>query len=298
MEQVEDSAYLAANSAGDDGICDFTLSEVFQSQLNLNFLRDELSGVSWTQYVFGQRLRYTYTENLQSVSVLDHNLYYSPSYLNSITAGAGNPEKIGYFICQTMQDSCPNTWEYNSFASFSDCVEKMAALPLATINDRGLSTFDGNSTVCKAVHASLANGDPKGHCAHSSYLPMEDSKGIIKCSEQGENNLSTEDLFDEGDFNLFTRVALSFGMNATEQFRGGLAKDDLATCSANVVDVNAVLGAHFLPPAYLCSHYLNIQDATGESDTQYWLTLLGMFVFFRFAAFFFLRHKASRPNRS
>jgi hypothetical protein len=55
-------------------------------------------------------------------------------------------------------------------------------------------------------------------------------------------------------------------------------------------------GSQALPPSYFCAQYLESQNATGENNTQYWLTLVGMLVVIRVLAMFLLGKKAGRER--
>jgi hypothetical protein len=79
-------------------------------------------------------------------------------------------------------------------------------------------------------------------------------------------------------------------MNCALSIQNVLAEANLGTCS--ILDESALLGSQALPSTYFCTQYLESQNATGENNTQYWLTRVGMLVGIRLLAMFLLPKKA------
>jgi hypothetical protein len=239
-------------------------------------------------------LRFTYESDLRSVTFAMHDLYYPPDTFVANSLGRSNATVFAIAVCDTLENLCPASWELDNFTSQGECFARMESLPKLTTNERGLVTADENSTSCRVLHANLALQRPETRCPHISYFPEEDRNGKIKCS-QGEN-YAPEDFFGPEDFALFARAAGSGGLDPTEQFKGSLIDADRGTCRRSFFDGDAMLGSHALPPSYFCAQYLESQNATGENNTQYWLTLVGMLVVIRVLAMFLLRKKTGRER--
>jgi hypothetical protein len=290
---LDRTSFITVNEAT-DGYCDISLAEVYQAEINTNLILDEFAGTPYIRYVQGDRLRFNYEADLRSVTFTTHDIYFPPATFVDNSLGRSNATVFAIATCDTLENLCPASWELDNFTSQEECVARMESLPKLTTNDRGLVTADANSTSCRVLHSNLARQRPEVHCPHISYFPEEDRNGKIKCS-QGEH-YAPEDFFGPEDFALFARAAGSGGLDATEQFKGSLTDTDLGTCRGNIFDGNAVLGSQALPPSYFCAQYLESQNATGDNNTQYWLTLLGMLVVIRVLAMFLLRKKAGRER--
>jgi hypothetical protein len=285
---MKDSFVFAINEAS-DAYCDITLAEVDQARVNLAFSREEFTNTPWAQYVFGNRVRYSYTPDL-SVSVVTHDIYLPSVFFTELLADQFNSTSVAIDTCEVLETICPATFEYNNFESREECVSQMTTLPTITANERGLATVDGNSTGCRALHSSLAQRSPSVHCPHISFSPQNDTSGKVKCSGEGKNT-APEEYFTKEDFALFTRTAGAFGLNVTAQVRTKVTTQDMGTCELGGINEDVLVGFPGLPGNYLCAKYLESQDATGSNDAQYWATLIAMFVFFRLLALYLLRKK-------
>jgi hypothetical protein len=198
--QIKNTAFLSVNEAT-EGYCDITSAFVSQGEINRNFLREEFVQVPEAQYVFGERLRFVYKPDLKSVTVVQQDIYLPSAFWGIMVTEQINSTKYTMDICETLETLCPIYWERDGFTSQGECVARMSALPITTVNERGLVTMDANSTGCRSIHTNLARESPDMHCPHISYSPQEDINGNIKCSES--NNLSPRDFFTEGDLALF-----------------------------------------------------------------------------------------------
>jgi hypothetical protein len=295
--QIKNTAFLSVNEAT-EGYCDITSAFVSQGEINRNFLREEFVQVPEAQYVFGERLRFVYKPDLKSVTVVQQDIYLPSAFWGIMVTEQINSTKYTMDICETLETLCPIYWERDGFTSQGECVARMSALPITTVNERGLVTMDANSTGCRSIHTNLARESPDMHCPHISYSPQEDINGNIKCSES--NNLSPRDFFTEGDLALFTRAAGSFGLNSSTQFRSSATDngfgtaDDRGECLDSLgLDQNALVGSQTLPDTYFCAQYLESHKATGEHDTQYWLALTAMFVVVRLLGLYMLGRKSA-----
>jgi len=288
---LEGKAFMQLNHA-DANTCDVTLATIDQTLLNQDRIQSSLKDTSWLHFVFGQRIKFSYTEDLSSITFMDHDLYYPSDFVGTVV-GSNEPEIVREDICNVMQDRCLDIFEQNNFTSTSDCVDAMSSLPPVTVNSQGLATIDGNSLHCRNLHANLASQNLK-HCPHLSLKPIPDDAGKLICQEEGENNASVEDLFTERDLSLFEHAAHSFGLDGKKQFKI-LEKDaDLLQCSDEFLDSSAIGSVRDVPNTLFCAEFLRSRSATGVNDTSYWLILVGMFVVFRFTAFGLLRLRAHR----
>jgi hypothetical protein len=289
---LDRTSFITLNEAT-DGYCDISLAQVYQAEINANLILDEFVGTPYIRFVRGERFRFTFESDLRSVVFATHDVYLPDTFVDK-TLGRGNSTVFAMNTCDTLENRCPASWKFDNFTSQEECVARMESLPKLTTNERGLVTADSNSTSCRVLHSNLAQRRPEVHCPYISFFPEEDRNGKIKCS-QGEN-YAPEDFFGPEDFALFARAAGSGGLDAAEQFKGSLTDADLGTCRGNIFDGNAVLGSQALPPSYFCAQYLESQNATGENNTQYWLTLVGMLVVIRVLAMFLLGKKAGRER--
>ena len=193
-----------------------------------------------------------------------------------------------------MLEDCEETFRANNFVNLDDCVEQMAALPPATVNNQGLDTLQGDSLSCRALHAGLAVVNDF-HCPHLSIVPIEDKFGDLVCQDEGELNLSFDDFFDDRDTTLFRYAATSFNLDGDEQFKV-IAEEDRLTCADTLIDVAAIATNSALPDNAICAQYLLDRNATGEQNAIYWGVQWAMLLFFRISAFCVLRYKASRAT--
>lgn len=292
--QIEESQSILFRETSDDSICEITIAETVYTRYNKLLQSETVAQAPWFETARGQKIRYTYEEDLSSVTVERLDSYLPPAVVEAVGQGT-DYEKGLNAICQRMIDSCPDTFEFNGFSDFSDCLDKMSVLPSTTTNSLGMTTIDGNSTTCRILHADLASRNDF-HCAHLSLLPLEDNKGKLICAGNGRNEVPN---FDEQDMNAFIVAALNRGLNATTHLRS-LAEDEVnrASCLGSLIEPSAIARANILPPTFTCAEYLNIQDATGSRNVQYWLTLGVMFIVFRVAAFYLLRRKAIKGKRN
>lgn len=289
--QIKGSQSLFFRQTSDDS-CHITIAETMYTRLNSLIISEDAVQAPWVEIVRGQKVHFTYQEDLSSITVESVDLYL-PDSLYPVVGEGNDLAKSVDVICQRMVDSCPETLEYNGFSDISDCRENMSLLPKTTTNSLGMTTYDGNSTTCRIVHSALASTN-KMHCAHISFLPMEDVNGNLKCTGEGSNLIPD---FDERDMNAFSATALNAGLNSTHLRTLSEEEVDLGSCFGPLIDPMAITSANILPPTYTCAQYLEIQDATGSRDLQYWLTLAAMFVVFRIGAFYLLRRKAIKGKR-
>ena len=106
-----------------------------------------------------------------------------------------------------MERNCQNVDNFN-FTTFEECRMRYNLLP--PTNKQGY--LDDNSKGCRILHSAFAavNSD---HCAHLSFDPMKDPKGIIKCQES-ENN-KDEDFFSAYELEKIAQTAHEMGFNET-----------------------------------------------------------------------------------
>ena len=113
------------------------------------------------------------------ISIRRANVFFAETYIEYLFGVLFDGPKTSEWICQTMQDSCPETFALNGFTSISDCVAAMQSLESLGEN----ADFSGNSRGCKNLHATFASDNPSGHCAHMSIVPQADSSGVVKCQD-------------------------------------------------------------------------------------------------------------------
>ena len=168
----------------------------------------------------------------------------------------------------------------------------MASLPSHSTNSHGMATYDGNSTICRSIHASLAETNPM-HCPHVSYFEESDGNGIMKCSHR--KNYSNEDSFSPDDMDMFAAVATTYGWDPLLQTNGPLRVNESATCerASDERNVNAEQLSK-LTTRSSCASYLETLDATGEYDVSYWAILLGMLVVIRLVGLYALKRSVMR----
>jgi hypothetical protein len=287
--QLEDTSFLIFNEAT-DGYCDISIAGVYQAEINANTVLDEFASSPYIRFVQGDRIRYTYEPDLRSVTFVTHDVYYPDALIDESISRRSNSTVFAMNTCDTLENRCPAFWKLDNFTSQEECVARMDLLPIVTTNTRGLAVVDANSTSCRQLHSSLAQQRPEVHCPHISYFPEEDRDDMIKCSQSG--NYAPGDFFSLGDLALFAGAARSDGLDPVEQLKGSLTEADLGTCQRSVFGESALISSRALPATYFCTQYLESQHATGENNTQYWMTLVGMLVGIRLLAMLLLRNKA------
>jgi hypothetical protein len=135
---------------------------------------------------------------------------------------------------------------------------------------------------------------PVQHCAHLSFVPMEDPSGNVKCSMS--SNYSMKDFFTQGDYLLFQETAEASSLNSTIYYSNSSSLWDeraAETCRSDGVEAATIQGAQFVPDNFFCYSYLNTQKATGELNSLYWILLVIFYVVIRLISFFVLRWRAS-----
>jgi hypothetical protein len=255
--QIRDTAFISVNEAT-EGYCDISTAMMSQGEINRNLISEEFIEAPEAQCVQGERLRVVYEPDLKSITVVQQDMYFPPAFWGIMITEQINSTKYTMEICETLETLCPLSWERDGFTSRCECVARMSALPITTVNERGLVTMDTNSTGCRSFHTNLARERQDINCPHISYFPEEDMHGKIKCSEN--NNRSPQDFFTEGNLALFPRAASSFGLNSSTQFRSSASDngfgtaDDLGECRDSLgLDQNALVGSRPCQTRTLCA---------------------------------------------
>jgi len=119
--------------------------------------------------------------NIQKVTTA--NIWHGADFMRYSFDALFNNHFAKKFICTVLRENCSSVWSANVdkdyFTDHASCVAKLDALPTT---DGVLHYVDGNSLGCRLLHAELARSNDH-HCAHISFLPMEDPHGRIKCQE-------------------------------------------------------------------------------------------------------------------
>lgn len=145
------------------------------------------------------------------ISVKEANVWFPENFLEFIFETL-IPENTVEWLCDLIEDSCPDTWAHNNFGNNNNkCKANYHALP-KTETDRFAVT--GKSLGCKVLHATFAKTN-EAHCAHTSFKKQEDPKGQIKC--QKVSGVTPEDVFSQGELAFFAHVAENlFGYDAVK----------------------------------------------------------------------------------
>lgn len=241
----------------------------------------------WFQSIYGGRLRFQYSKDFETLTVLNRTDYYG-DVLGAVQKDINQDNSIAY-TCQVLNQHCPDVMERSGFENFAQCNEKMKTLPFTTLNEEGFSVADGNSTLCRATYAGLVESDPSLHCPHLSFGPMLDSNGDIKCWRSDDYDL--DDFLEESDYDLFNRIAGTLGLDLTTKTRTDVEADDLLACREGPL-FNLDTVDDVLPGTFLCAAYLEEQQATGDL-TEYWICLLIFVAVFRGVSLVLLRRKTN-----
>ncbi|CAB9504481.1 Putative white-brown complex homolog protein 30 [Seminavis robusta] len=296
---VENSARLQFNGLSDDGVCDLTIVDVTQGEVNPALVLDEYKG-TYTEYVFGNRILFTPSpEANQTVDVLTHHIYYPEEFTFGLLGNTFDVDDVVLDICSTLRDQCPSSYERDGYENFEECLTRMKTnLPITNRNAKGLEASDGNSTSCRLIHANLAK-ENSDHCPHISYFPEVDKHDNYRCSNSYDITFS--DLFTPSDLQLFEDVAVEFELD--NQLNYGLHRHPNETRScrsdfeARKNDLQASLQASLpdnVVTTKVCAGYLDMQNATGENNGAYWGALAVMFVFVRGLGLHFLRNLVTK----
>lgn len=135
-------------------------------------------------------------------------VYFDVPYLEWIFEEQLSDRQVSNWLCGVMEEDCPMVWANDATLTSRDaCVKKFEALPV--LDDGDQRHFDGNVRGCRVLHGVFASKN-EHHCAHISFVPMEDPDGIIKCQES--LRLNTSDYFDALDLENFNRFKDAVGI--------------------------------------------------------------------------------------
>lgn len=146
-----------------------------------------------------------------SITVSRVSLYYDTAFLEDFFGSLLISDSARNYVCETMRDSCPDTWALNELSSAEECKAKLEALPAAETG----GDVSGNTQGCRILHAAFVRQNPK-HCGHISFVPQADPEGEIKC--QTSLNTNVTDLFDEEDFGFFNERTQDLGFPAGQPY--------------------------------------------------------------------------------
>jgi hypothetical protein len=136
------------------------------------------------------------------------NVYYTNDFLRVYFDKFLNSVPTRTFVCNVIEGPCWSILNTTYNNSNTTCTNMLNELPAA---DGTNYYVDGKSQGCRALHAVFAETNPINHCAHLSFIPMQDPSGIIKC-QSSKNKLPSE-LFTEKEFQLFKSFAESVGID-------------------------------------------------------------------------------------
>lgn len=120
-------------------------------------------------------------------------------------------QQAAQFICGVLATQCRDVFDLNALASVQDCEKRMKALPVLSPG----SYFDGYDFGCRALHAVFAAKNPT-HCAHISFIPLEDPNGDIKC--QVSKRTSSSDFFTDSDLAFAANLSALAGIDYEKGF--------------------------------------------------------------------------------
>jgi hypothetical protein len=182
------SAAPEFKGVSDDGTCDFLIIQTSQYTTSATISRAATFNVA-------VMARFSYELSDNKISSI--NIFYSQPALNLIFGNLLNSGRTRNFICNVIENECPETYTLNDELSTEACSSKLETLPIITGDQ---SYFDGYSQGCRALHSAFASQN-SAHCAHISFVPQEDLKGTIKCQDSAE--IAISDLFDPQDLVTF-----------------------------------------------------------------------------------------------
>lgn len=139
------------------------------------------------------------------------DVYMPRGFWSIVLKGLQESDNTRNYICGVMQDACT---PYLPANSTSDCLAKLGQLPYHTIGEDNILRYEGDSLSCRALHASLAStsvDNAKMHCPHTSFVPVEDPNGVIKCQMNSGYNYTFEELFTTDEINQFTDYMIRLG---------------------------------------------------------------------------------------
>jgi hypothetical protein len=181
-ELVTSGAQLKGIS--DDGTCDFLIISSYQYSTNASKARASIFNLAIMFRIF-----YKLSDN----NIPRLNVFFSQPAANVLFGNVLNTGRTRNFICDVIENECPETYTLNNELSTEACSSKLETLPILT-GDR--SYFDGDSQGCRALHGVFASQNSK-HCAHLSFVPQTDTNGDMKCQDSAE--IAISDLFDPQD---------------------------------------------------------------------------------------------------
>lgn len=146
--------------------------------------------------------------------------FYAPSVIKYLVVDGLNLPTVSNFVCDVMKSSCPAVWAANELDSLGGCEEKLAALPLSEGDE---VYFDGNTQSCRKFHAVFASTNAD-HCAHTSFKPMADPKGLFKCQESAQVPISAH--FSNDELAAYEAFAAKTGFESDQHWR-------LSPCETN-----------------------------------------------------------------
>jgi hypothetical protein len=178
----------------DDGSCDFLTISVSQYNTSSTISRSSTFNAAGMARIFYE---------LSDDKISRINIFYSQPYLDFFFGNILNNGRTRTFICNVIEDKCPETYALNNKLSTEACSSQLETLPVTT-GDR--SYFDGYAQGCRALHGAFASIN-SAHCPHISYVPETDAKGQTKC--QNSSEIAISDLFAPEDLVSFDNFVQS-----------------------------------------------------------------------------------------
>jgi hypothetical protein len=271
-----------------ESLCDTTVTSFTRIRLQ-PFLAKSGYSDGWVQFVVAQRYLYSYTKDLDSVIITEHNVLFPPGAIRAAFEGL-DQNKVVSHVCGILNDHCSEVMSFNGFRDVTECIDHMQTLPHVSQDSHNQTVWDGNTTMCRLLHSQLVLKNPDLHCPHISYFPKEDTDGNTKCSES--YNFTDDQYFTEADLTLVSQVSTHFGLAPEANGTFYVSDSESQKCSNNAaITEESLLGLDVFPDDIFCAFYLDRQNATGNNNGVYWLALVVFFVCFRILGLVLLRQK-------
>ena len=135
------------------------------------------------------------------------NVFFTEDFLRIFFDLILNSSKTRQFVCGIVNGVCASTLNRTANASNRTCEEQLQTFP--SMDEQ--YHFDGKSQGCRALHAVFAATNPENHCAHLSFIPLEDPLGKVKC--QTSKGALPSSLFTERELQMIEDFARSVGID-------------------------------------------------------------------------------------
>jgi hypothetical protein len=202
MEELEQTPSFSLYDR-ETGICEF-LSKLYTNRT----MDPEVTSNSY-QYVQLLKLKLNYETTIIEDVYLFFPIGFLSLYFDEILTA---PQTFEY-ICSVIEGACADIIQQTN--TTEECVAVLDSLPSSEGEDIRIS---GNTTGCRALHATFAITNPINHCAHISFPTVIDPNGKTYCQETEDTLISS--LFTDAELVLVDEWAVENNIDPAVGYGG------------------------------------------------------------------------------